>query len=283
MANEQAFLKAIAENPDDATNRLVFADWLEDHDDPRSRIARDVACIRIAMRAWVEAPIAYERQSAYWLRLHTQYPDLVPSDPPSVEKVLRTFSPEQWEAIERLRNPKLILVPPMEFAAHLTLLNEHANTSSEYHTEVDRLYINHASAPSVHWRAFFVEGDQHCDAREELFTNSAAEPEDWPTLHSYIAAEIAERCALSPCIQGMDRFLYACLMLEGLEHNAPVDSMSKSTVLDGDAAWLKGDHILVPTACFSVMGPRVEFRSTAAIDNSTWNFPIRRAVGGEVK
>lgn len=32
--DEAAFLKAIADNPADETSRLVYADWLSDHDDP---------------------------------------------------------------------------------------------------------------------------------------------------------------------------------------------------------------------------------------------------------
>ncbi len=32
---EEAFLDSIRANPSDSTTRLVYADWLEDHDDPR--------------------------------------------------------------------------------------------------------------------------------------------------------------------------------------------------------------------------------------------------------
>jgi uncharacterized protein (TIGR02996 family) len=35
-----AFLRAIKETPDDDTPRLIFADWLEDHDDPRGEMIR---------------------------------------------------------------------------------------------------------------------------------------------------------------------------------------------------------------------------------------------------
>jgi uncharacterized protein (TIGR02996 family) len=34
MNQEEAFLAALAENPEDETTRLVFADWLEEHDEP---------------------------------------------------------------------------------------------------------------------------------------------------------------------------------------------------------------------------------------------------------
>lgn len=35
MSSHDAFLQAIIENPDDDTHRLVYADWLDDHDEPR--------------------------------------------------------------------------------------------------------------------------------------------------------------------------------------------------------------------------------------------------------
>jgi uncharacterized protein (TIGR02996 family) len=38
--DEAAFLKAITDNPADETARLVYADWLTDHDDPRATFAR---------------------------------------------------------------------------------------------------------------------------------------------------------------------------------------------------------------------------------------------------
>src|SRR5262245_55242419 len=36
----RAFLDDIAENPDDAGVRLIFADWLEEHGDPRAELVR---------------------------------------------------------------------------------------------------------------------------------------------------------------------------------------------------------------------------------------------------
>lgn len=38
--DEAAFLKAITDNPEDETARLVYADWLADRDDPRAAFAR---------------------------------------------------------------------------------------------------------------------------------------------------------------------------------------------------------------------------------------------------
>jgi uncharacterized protein (TIGR02996 family) len=40
MSEEQAFLSAIMANPDDHTTKLVYADWLDERDDPRAEIVR---------------------------------------------------------------------------------------------------------------------------------------------------------------------------------------------------------------------------------------------------
>lgn len=40
MSEERAFLKAIKKKPDDRTARLVYADWLQEHDDPRGELIR---------------------------------------------------------------------------------------------------------------------------------------------------------------------------------------------------------------------------------------------------
>ncbi len=40
MANDDAFLQAIIEQPDDDSLRLIYADWLEEHDDPRGEFIR---------------------------------------------------------------------------------------------------------------------------------------------------------------------------------------------------------------------------------------------------
>jgi uncharacterized protein (TIGR02996 family) len=40
MTHEDAFLQDILSHPDDDTTRLIYADWLEDHNDPRGRLLR---------------------------------------------------------------------------------------------------------------------------------------------------------------------------------------------------------------------------------------------------
>ena len=40
MSDERAFLKAIRANPEDRTARFVYADWLQERDDPRGELVR---------------------------------------------------------------------------------------------------------------------------------------------------------------------------------------------------------------------------------------------------
>lgn len=40
MNEDEAFIRAIVDNPGDETPRLVYADWLDDHDDPRGAYLR---------------------------------------------------------------------------------------------------------------------------------------------------------------------------------------------------------------------------------------------------
>ena len=40
MSEEQTFLNAIRQEPDEPVHRHAFADWLEDHDDLRAELLR---------------------------------------------------------------------------------------------------------------------------------------------------------------------------------------------------------------------------------------------------
>ena len=46
MSDEDAFIRALRERPDDETTRLVYTDWLDDRADPRAEYLR-------AEAAWV--------------------------------------------------------------------------------------------------------------------------------------------------------------------------------------------------------------------------------------
>lgn len=54
MSEDEAFIRAIVDSPGDDTPRLVYADWLDDRDDPRGTYLR-------AEREW-----AKRRRKAFW-------------------------------------------------------------------------------------------------------------------------------------------------------------------------------------------------------------------------
>src|SRR5262245_3775519 len=51
MSTEQGLLRAILDEPDDDTHRLVYADWLEERGDPRAEFIRDQMALA-GMEEW---------------------------------------------------------------------------------------------------------------------------------------------------------------------------------------------------------------------------------------
>jgi uncharacterized protein (TIGR02996 family) len=64
MASEGAFLDHLADHPDDDTTRLVYADWLDERDDPRGRYLRlEVALAGLGPEDPRSAPLVEELQA----------------------------------------------------------------------------------------------------------------------------------------------------------------------------------------------------------------------------
>ncbi len=55
MSEDEAFLSAIVANPDDSTTKLVYADWLDERDDPRAEIVRLKVQVAALQGGWAEA------------------------------------------------------------------------------------------------------------------------------------------------------------------------------------------------------------------------------------
>jgi uncharacterized protein (TIGR02996 family) len=55
MTDEQTFLSAIVANPDDRTAKLVYADWLQERDDPRAEIVRLKVAVDTQAEGWAAA------------------------------------------------------------------------------------------------------------------------------------------------------------------------------------------------------------------------------------
>jgi uncharacterized protein (TIGR02996 family) len=66
MSDGDALLAAIAAHPDDDTPRLVYADWLDEHDDPlRAEFVR----VQVAVRRLEERPASEQREHVHlWRR-----------------------------------------------------------------------------------------------------------------------------------------------------------------------------------------------------------------------
>jgi uncharacterized protein (TIGR02996 family) len=69
MTHDDAFLQAIVENPDDDAPRLIYADWLEERDDPRGEFIR-IQCLLAAMSAEDERRSLLERHERKLLTRH---------------------------------------------------------------------------------------------------------------------------------------------------------------------------------------------------------------------
>jgi uncharacterized protein (TIGR02996 family) len=73
-ASREAFLQAICESPDDDTARLVFADWLDEHDDPeraeyiRLQVGLASGTVANAPEAQARADELFKRNETAWRR-----------------------------------------------------------------------------------------------------------------------------------------------------------------------------------------------------------------------
>jgi uncharacterized protein (TIGR02996 family) len=52
VTTEDDFLRVLDTNPHDWQTRLVFADWLQEHDDPRAECYRSLGLLRLAPTCW---------------------------------------------------------------------------------------------------------------------------------------------------------------------------------------------------------------------------------------
>jgi uncharacterized protein (TIGR02996 family) len=72
MSEERGFLKAILERPDDDTRKLVYADWLEEHGDPRGEYLRLMVKVRQERVVTEEQRRRHDELSAELAELRTQ-------------------------------------------------------------------------------------------------------------------------------------------------------------------------------------------------------------------
>jgi uncharacterized protein (TIGR02996 family) len=134
MTQEDAFLEAITEQPDDDAVRLVFADWLEENGQPRRADFIRVQCVLARTGRECNTPpdralLSREKFLLEWNRRHWLAPlrelwEKTRRRPTLVERVVNWFSPPaspiSWEEEVTFRRgfPESICLEVMEFVTH---------------------------------------------------------------------------------------------------------------------------------------------------------------------
>lgn len=246
---EKDFLLGIAAYPADFDRWSVFFDWLEE-------------------KRGLEIRLSYPRQVASLVRYQKKYPGLEIPDPPSLAAVVRTFSLEQWKALEHLHEPRLVLVPPVDFTVAVMILNLRRENLVERIASVNPKYGATQHPAPLRWQAFFVEGSIEMpprgeeDVKNELLRTRFAREE----------ARIQEKG-----IQGIDRHLYAALVREALDDGRPIDP-GYWTILNADRMV---DRVHFPDAFYVPHERRVHF-NYSDYGNRDPLARFRSAVGGDI-
>jgi uncharacterized protein (TIGR02996 family) len=77
MNQEQAFLRAICDNPDDDAVRLIFADWLDEHGEPGWAEFIRLQIEQARLPEWDHRRLECERRSrGLWIRAYERMPEL---------------------------------------------------------------------------------------------------------------------------------------------------------------------------------------------------------------
>ena len=97
MNEDAAFVRAIREQPDDETARLVYADWLDDRSDPRAEYLR-------AEAAWATLPTADEQSRPLFRRVSQLAAALDPEWFAAVSR-LGHFARQAWERVGLVWQP----------------------------------------------------------------------------------------------------------------------------------------------------------------------------------
>ncbi len=251
------FLEALCADPSRTNDWPVFADLLEEHG-LQGQFFRSAEW----QTFWRGIPAAYDRQ----LRRFMQTPEI--PTPPPLEQALNSFSLEQWLAVEHLRQPALLLVPPLDFSVCCSLLGRGQIPPRES-MSVHGVYTQYEHpAPRV-WQAWVVESEQNISER----------PAD---LNQDVVEHVSEEERTRPAhVNGMDRYRYAWLMVDSRNLGWPVDSGTQ-TILNADAAYQAGCHG-VPIAFSIPVIERVyfdwyQFRQDHRLPRGR----LRRAVGGDI-
>lgn len=194
---------------------------------------------------------------------------------PSCDRVLGSFTLEMLELAQTFQGPTLLLVPETSFAAKVKALDTHKTMKGQQDAFVNDVFKENDSGSEkiTGWKAVIVEGAKKMEVKK-------GDNEDFE-----LGERIANRkVARKPSEKGMDRHIYAMLMLEALRKGEPIDEHGQMggpyTVLDDDHAL---SDLFVPSADWRhPIPPRVIFggdRTREKIGDARF----RSSVGGDVK
>ena len=109
MKDEQGFLRELLAWPDDRTTRLVYADWLEECDDPDSAIRAEFLRLELRLTELQESAAEREAVRARLLELREEIDEgwLASLDQALIENCSRFSScPLRWEKLPVSGSPK---------------------------------------------------------------------------------------------------------------------------------------------------------------------------------
>jgi len=186
--------------------------------------------------------------------------------PPSFEKVMSAFRPEELEIASRFQKPTLLLIPETSFASKVKALDAHKQGMQQNNTYVDTIYTDSGFDKITGWRAVIVDGARVMEAYEG----------DDPDLR--FDERIKNRkAARRPGEKGMDRHRYALLMMEAIRNGNPIDQ-KLFTLLEDDPAL---SDSLIPIAGFRKHDCSIFFRLNG-LKNVHGYAQLRSSVGGDV-
>lgn len=181
--------------------------------------------------------------------------------PPAFEKVMNTFTPEQLELVSELQEPRLLVIPVTSFGTIIQAIN-----LQEMEGQKDT-YVNEDifgdpgpwSEEVRYWRTAIVEGAEEMEVKK------------WDDVNTNLKERI-KKCQAerkNTLLKGIDRDIYAMLMLESIIKGQPIDWRT-CTILDGDDALDLSYSSKVPLARFSADidddGDKVAFYGAPSAD-----------------
>jgi hypothetical protein len=189
------------------------------------------------------------------------------------DQVLKTFTPEMLVAACDFQNPKLVLTTKgRSFKDLVAAMDAHKTISDQENIYVNKIYNDdQAELPLENWGAYIVDGAAEM-AVIRTFDNE-----------NLTLGERLKLCGEHQTkhhLRGMDRWIYAQLIMQALKDGEPIDAKYTCTILDGDPA-LSASHVPDAGLNLCLKHSRVRF---------SWNRPesrheeerFRRSVGGDV-